>query len=239
MRRLALPLSLLLFATAHLGAQRQQSESFTWAGELEHGGRVHIRNARGSVVMEHVDGDRVSITADKRWIRSAGSAVRIETRRAGNDLVICALWTAQSPCAPLEASPAASVVRGSGDVVVDFVIRVPRSSPIRVLTLNGNVSVLGATTDVEAQSVNGDVSVRTASGNVYAGTVNGGVTAVLLSAFDADVELASTFGRLRSDFEIQVRERLEPARIRGRIGRGGRAVRLVTVNGSIALLRGG
>lgn len=238
MRRFALSGSLVLLVASSLAAQRPQAEAFTWAGDLEPGGRVHIRSVRGSVVVEHVDGDRVSVTADKRWVRSAGSSVRIETRRVGNDLVICALWTSPTPCTPLESPAPVGGTRAGGDVVVDFVIRVPKGAPVRVLTLNGNVSILGATNDVEAQSVNGDVSVRTAAGNVYAGTVNGGVTAVLIAAFDADVDLFSTFGRLRTDFAIEVRERLEPQRIRGRIGRGGRTVRLVTINGSIALLRG-
>jgi hypothetical protein len=239
MRRFALSGSLALMAVSALNAQRPQAESFTWAGNLEDGGRVHVRNVRGSIVVQHVDGDRVSVTADKRWMRSVGGSVRIETRRVGDDLVICALWTPQSSCTPLEPSAGVRSTRAGGDVTVDFVIRVPKGAPVRVLMLNGNVSVLGATNDVEAQSVNGDVSVRTAAGSVYAGTVNGGVTAVLLAAFDADIDLFSTFGRLRSDFAIEVRERLEPQRIRGRIGRGGRTVRLVTINGSIALLRGG
>ena len=239
MRRLAQSGLLLVLASTTLPAQRPQAEPFTWSGELERGARVHVRNVRGSIVVQHVDGERVSVTADKRWVRGTGASVRIETRRVGNDLVICALFTAQSQCTPLETPAPVRGAGGAGDVVVDFVIRVPKGAPVRVVTLHGNVSVIDATNDVEAQSVNGDVSVRTAAGNVYAGTMNGGVTAVLLAAFDSDVELTSTFGRLRSDFEILVRERLEPQRIRGRIGRGGRVVRLTTINGNIALLRGG
>ena len=229
---------LLLAATA--SAQQLQSEAFTWAGDLERGGRVHIRNVRGSIAVHHVAGDRVSIVGDKRWRRSSAAAARIETRRYGSDLVICALFAGDTNCTPLEAAaPPQGTRRNVGDIVVDLVVRVPRGTPIRVVTLNGDVSIETASNDVDAQSVNGNVSVRTAAGSVYAGTVNGGVTAVLVPPVNADVELTTMHGSLSSEFPIQVRGRMESRRIHGRIARGGRLIRLTTINGNLYLLRGG
>jgi hypothetical protein len=70
-------------------------------------------------------------------------------------------------------------------------------------------------------------------------TVNGGVTALLVPPVHADVELTTTRGMVRSEFAISVRGRLEHTRLRGRIERGGRLIRLTTINGNLFLLRGG
>jgi hypothetical protein len=85
----------------------------------------------------------------------------------------------------------------------------------------------------------GCLSLWTASGNVFAGTVNGGVTALLVPPHDADVELTTSHGQLRTDFQIAIRGRMEQGRLRGRIGRGGRLIRLTTINGNLFLLRAG
>ena len=239
MRSIVVAGSLLLLASSG-SAQPVQGEAFTWAGDLEPGHSVHVRNVRGSIVVHHVEGNRVSVVADKRWRRSNAAAARIEARYVGSNLVICAVFGAESSCAPLEpeTQPRAPT-RNIGDIVVDIVVRVPRGTAIRVVTLHGNVSVTGATNDVDAQSVNGDVAVRTAAGNVYAGTINGGVTAVLIPPVHVDVELTTAHGHVESDFAIQVRGRLEHTRLRGRIDRGGRLIRLTTINGNLALRRGG
>ena len=229
----------LCLLASNAESQALQAEAFRWAGDLERGDRVHVRNVRGSIVVHYVDGQRVSVVADKRWRRSGATAARIETRRVGNNLVICALFAGETSCDPLEAEAQPQAPRRStGDIVVDIVVRVPKGAPTRVVTLNGNVSVLDATGDVDAQSVNGDVAVRTAAGNVYAGTVNGGVTASLIPPVDAEVELTASHGQLRSEFQIAIRGRLEAMRVRGRIGRGGRLIKLTTTNGNLFLLRG-
>src|SRR5919199_101559 len=70
---------------------------------------------------------------------------------------------------------------------------------------------------------------------VDAGTVNGSVTAELPAKFDAELELETVNGNLRTDYPLTVTGRLDPHHIRGTIGSGGRRLRLKTVNGSIEL----
>ena len=56
---------------------------------------------------------------------------------------------------------------------------VPKGVKVGVNTVNGAVSVDGATSDVDAATVNGDVEVATTGGRVNASNVNGGVRARL------------------------------------------------------------
>jgi len=56
---------------------------------------------------------------------------------------------------------------------------------------------------------------------------------------NADVELATLNGSLRSDFEMSVSGRIEQRRVSARIGKGGARIRFRTVNGSVELRKGG
>ena len=56
---------------------------------------------------------------------------------------------------------------------------------------------------------------------------------------DADVELTTVNGRFHSDYEVTLSGRVDPRHLRARIGRGGRRVRLTTVNGNVELRRRG
>jgi DUF4097 and DUF4098 domain-containing protein YvlB len=62
-------------------------------------------------------------------------------------------------------------------------------------------------------------------------TVNGGITLQL----PADLEARTTNGTIATDFPITVDGGLSSRRLTGRIGRGGRQLRVRTVNGSIRL----
>jgi DUF4097 and DUF4098 domain-containing protein YvlB len=146
----------------------------------------------------------------------------------------------------------------TGDVSVHFTVRLPAGVKARFETVNGAVSVAGASAEVRATTVNGNVVVS-GPGPVSASTVNGSVEAVIESGADSgDIELrtvngsvsatapaginanlsASTVtGDIQSDFPLTVQGRFGPRRVSGTLGNGGRSINLNTVNGSITLRR--
>jgi DUF4097 and DUF4098 domain-containing protein YvlB len=203
--------------------------------------------------------DRVEVTATKRWRDSDPRSVRFEVHKSGaggDDVTICAIWSDRTECD--EQGYETRDVRNN-DVSVDFQVAVPAGVKIGVSSINGPVRVDGATSEVEATSVNGEVSASSSGGPVNASTTNGRVTARMgrfdsredltfstvngsvvaefTGDLDADVELSTVNGRFQSDYPITVSGRLDPKRLRARIGKGGRRIRLTTVNGNVELRR--
>ena len=66
-------------------------------------------------------------------------------------------------------------------------------------------------------------------------TVNGSITLQLPQATDTDIRAETVNGNISTDFPISVRGSFSGKRIDGTIGRGGRALVLKTVNGSVRL----
>lgn len=261
MRRSVLALlSLGVIGAAPLGAQRQtEQNAFTWAGRVPTGHWIRVRNLSGEITVTASNSDRVEVTATKQWRRSDPQSVRFEVRKFGandEDVLICAIWTDRTDCD--ERGYESHNVRNN-DVSVQFRVMVPRGVKVGVSSVNGAVSVEGATSEVEASTVNGEVEATSSGGPVNASTVNGSVTARLgrfdndedlnfstvngsvLAEFtgelDADIELSTVNGRFQTDYPVTINGRLDPRHLRARLGQGGRRIRLSTVNGNVELRR--
>jgi len=263
MRRSVLALlSISVFGASPLAAQRQtEPNAFTWSGRVPSGHWIRVRNLSGEINVIASNGDRVEVTATKQWRRSDPESVRFEVHKYGandEDVVICAIWNDRTDCDERGYDP--HNVRNN-DVNVSFRVAVPRGVKVGVSTVNGAVSVDGATSEVEATTVNGEVEATSSGGPVNASTVNGSVTARMgrfdndedlnfstvngtvtaefTGDLDADVELSTVNGRFHTDYEATVNGRLDPRHLRARLGRGGRRIRLSTVNGNVELRRRG
>jgi hypothetical protein len=259
-RRTIAVLSLLIAVAMPAGAQRQTEQSaFTWAGRIRAGHWIRVRNLSGEINVTASNSDRVEVTATKQWRRSDPESVRFEVQKFGpndEDVVICAIWNDRTSCD--EHGYESHNVRNN-DVTVQFRVMVPRGVKIGVSSVNGAVSVEGATAEVEASTVNGEVEAMSSGGPVNASTVNGSVTArmgqfdsdedlnfstvngTVMAEFtgdlDAEIELSTVNGRYRTDYPVTVNGRLDPRHLRARLGRGGRRIRLSTVNGNVELVR--
>lgn len=253
-------LGLLIMGAAPARAQRQTEENaFTWSGRIPSGHWIRVRNLSGEINVTASNSDRVEVTATKQWRRSDPESVRFEVQKYGpndDDVVICAIWNDRSSCD--EHGYESHNVRNN-DVSVQFRVMVPRGVKIGVSSINGAVSVEGATSEVEASTVNGEVEAASSGGPVSASTVNGSVTARMgrfdgdqdlnfstvngtvqaefTGDLDADIELSTVNGRFRTDYPVTINGRLDPRHLRARLGRGGRRIRLSTVNGNVELLK--
>ena len=267
MKKTVLPLLLSLVAAAALPAQaRQSDDSFTWSGRVAVGKWIRIKNLNGGVTVGAATGDRVELTATKRWRRGDPQDVRIDVKKSGtNDenILVCALWFDDTVCTERDYEVHGNNRRNRNDrndVSVDFRVLVPKGVKVGINTVNGSVLVEGATAAVDAETVNGQVEVTTEGGPVNANTVNGvvrarvgrietsenmsfstvngSVIAEFIGDVNADVDLSTVNGSLRTDFEITLTGRLDPKHLRAHIGKpGGPRITLSTVNGSVELRR--
>jgi hypothetical protein len=256
--------TLIAMLALPVAAQTQQSEPFNWSGRVPAGGWIRIRNLSGSITVGAATGDNVEVTATKRWRRGDPNSVRLETKKFGpgnESMLICALWGERSSCDEHSyQSRSDDNDRGmrNNDVNVDFRVLVPRGVKVGVSTINGTVTVDGATSEVDAGTINGDIDVTTSGGPVNAHNINGDVRARLGKVdsdapmefktitgnvsvefgndFGADVNLHTLNGSLNTNFEMTISGRLDPKRLRTHIGRpGGPRIQISTVNGNVEL----
>ena len=256
-------LSMSVIGAEPLAAQRQtEQNAFTWSGRIPSGHWIRVRNMSGEINVTASNSDRVEVTATKQWRRSDPQSVRFEVRKYGandEDVVICAIWNDRADCDERGYEPHNDRGSRNNDVSVQFRVAVPRGVKVGVSSVNGAVSVEGATAEVEASTVNGEVEATSSGGPVNASTVNGSVTARMgrfdsdedlnfstvngsviaefTGELDADVELSTVNGRFQTDYPVTINGRLDPRHLRARLGRGGRRVRLSTVNGNVELRR--
>jgi len=142
---------------------------------------------------------------------------------------------------------------------VDYTLTVPKQSRLDgVSTVNGGIEIEKVSGDVEASSVNGtviatglagDVELSTVNGSVKATfaevkkavslkSVNGGVTVALPPEANADVSANTLNGGISSDFSLQAKKHFPVGRnLDGKLGDGGPAIKMSTVNGGIHLDR--
>jgi len=268
MRSLRLTAALAALATvvATAGAQdRSSDDSFKYTGGIAAGRTVFVRNLNGAIRVESSSGSEVEVRAEKRWRRGDPKDVRITAAKtSGGDILVCAIWEGRNTRCDEDGYSSHGNDRWSdrdhdNDVSVEFTIRLPKGVRMDASSVNGGLSIEGATAQVKARTVNGSIEAASTSGPVSAKTVNGGIrvtagaigdgpveyetvngsiTLDLPASLNADIELRTVNGSVTSeDFPITVQGRFDRRRISGKIGKGGPEMRVATVNGSIRLRR--
>lgn len=245
-------------------AQDRQHDprAFEWSAKLDQGAWVRVANINGGITVGHANGDRVEVVAAKSWRRGDPKDVTVEVKRIGpngRDVIICALYNENSTCTErgIQSRDEGGWRNRNNDVMVQFTVLLPSGLNVSTGTVNGAIRVDGATAEVKATTVNGGVEAYSSGGPVSATTVNGSIRAsmsklegdadlkyttvngsVVLELprdADADIEMRTVNGRLRTDFPIQLRGRIDPRHIEAQLGKGGRLIRITTVNGSVEL----
>jgi hypothetical protein len=236
---------------ARAQAPAQDANHWTWHGAVAQGKTVEIRGVNGSIRAEASTGTEVEVTADKHGRDDDPASVRIEAVPHEGGVTICAVYPGRNnECRPGGGHMGVH----DNDVEVQFVARIPAGIAFDGNNVNGGVEASGLTARTDLNTVNGSVTLETASGEASATTVNGGVRATvrgagqgrltfetvngsidlsLASGLAADFSAETVNGSIESDFPITLTGRINPRHIEGRIGQGGRNLRLRTVNGGI------
>ncbi len=245
-------------------SRQTQRDAFTLSERVPSGSWIRVRNVNGEIRVRASTSDKVEVSATKTWRRGDPADVRIESKTASDgSILVCAIWTENTVCTEDryssndEINRRRSYDRDRNDVAVEFEIRVPKGVKVGMWSVNGGVTVDGVTNEVRAGTVNGTVEASSTGGPVQASTVNGSVRATMgrwegdqdltfstvngsvVAEFsgdiDAEIDLSTVNGRFQTDWPVTISGRIDPRRLRATLGKGGRRIRLSTVNGNVEL----
>ncbi|MDE2662241.1 MAG: hypothetical protein OXI39_04485 [Gemmatimonadota bacterium] len=244
-----------------LGAVEARAQDFEWQGSVDPGDAVTIRGVNGSIVASAASGGQVRVRATKQWDDDDPDAVRIEVVEDRRGVLICAVYPSRRGRDPNRCGREGDYEMNvrDNDVKVHFTVEVPPGVDLEARTVNGEIETQDISDEVEARTVNGNISVAgagpvsatTVNGSIEARlasqpsddlrfvTVNGGIRLVLPAGIDADVSIRTVNGAIDTEFPLTIRGRWGPRSASGEIGDGGPEITLGTVNGGIALVRGG
>ena len=237
-------LAVLSLACGLMLAASATAQDFQKSYRLAAGSEVRIGNISGNVTVTGYDGDSVVVNAIKDG--PDRDKVEIEDKSAGDRVDIGVKYPEHCNCR----------------VDVRFEVKVPRSISYNfrhISSVSGDVEVSGVTGKLHASSVSGNVQVKDVTGSVNASavsgnvevdisrlegtdsmkfsSVSGNVNVMLPNNLDADIQMSSLSGSLKTDFPIEVKERkYGPGRsAQGRVGNGSRTLNVSAVSGSISL----
>jgi hypothetical protein len=242
-----------LASTSCTPAHANSDNAFAWRGAMVPGQTLYIRNLNGPIRALPSSGTEASVRAVKRSPTHDEREVQFAVVEHQGGTTICALWKTDKRACGANGEYGDNHSTGN-KTSVEFEIALPRgvhldlqtvngsvaaqvdSSAVKATTINGNVS-LNAAGPAQVKTVNGaiDATIRAAGkGDIAVGSVNGSIKIHLPENLDADADASVVNGRIRTAREFKDGERGNHV-LRARLGKGGRALSMHTVNGSISI----
>jgi hypothetical protein len=239
----------LILAVPALWAQ-DNAKQFHWNGKLAVDNVLQVKGINGSVDARRAAGDEAEVTADISGPHA--DEVRIEVVPNADGITVCEIYQGHNSC---EGNSSSGHNSEYNHIRVNYHVLVPSTVRFDGRTVNGNVTAENLDRRVKAATVNGSVTVSTKSwaeassvngsvsaamgsadwkGGLHISSVNGSVTVALPPEVDVDVSFSSVNGRLSSEIPIAT-QTVSRGRMEGRIGSGGRDLRLSSVNGSVEI----
>ena len=239
---LRMTLSIALFGLAM--ATTAAAQDFQKTYRIGAGSQVRIGTVSGDVSVTGYDGDAILVKATKTGRDS--DKVEIEDRSGTGNVDIGVRYPKHCNC----------------DASVNFEVQVPRLVNYdfdHIASVSGDVKVTGITGRLHASAVSGDVHIKDVSGSVSASSVSGdvgveiarldgaddmkfssvsgSVSVTLPSSLDADVDMSSFSGSIKTDFAVEVRtERYgSHSSARGTLGAGSRRLKMSSISGDVSL----
>jgi hypothetical protein len=147
---------------------------------------------------------------------------------------------------------------GHDDKRIDYVLRVPPTVTLEVMTVNGRIVTRGVEGETQATTVNGKIDIETAgvnelrattvNGQVKAKftrdfqgarfkTVNGGVEAFFPQNASFAVDLSQVNGDFEASFPLSIHSNPGSRRVSGEVNGGRHDLKIVTVNGDVELAK--
>jgi hypothetical protein len=238
----------------------RSAQALEWTWRLSPGERIEIKGVNGKIEAQGTSGNKVEVSAVKRWKKSDPDEVRIEVIEHEEGITLCTVYPTPEgkPDNECEPGEGGRMSVNNNDVVVDYVVRVPSGVGFVGRTVNGGIEAMDLEGPAQAFTVNGSVRVETrdeataetVNGSIVAAvgsaswrgaleftTVNGSITLALPDEVAAQVRAETVNGSITTDFPLTVSGKFNRRKLSGTIGdsdRGGQLA-LTTVNGSIRL----
>jgi hypothetical protein len=145
---------------------------------------------------------------------------------------------------------------------VSYEVFVPKAMDLKLVTVNGGVSINGVKGNIEFRSTNGGVHLEGLAGHVQGSTTNGGVNVSLSgerwdgdsldvrttnggvnlqvpTSYSARLEMGTVNGGMKSDVPAVITPRgSDEKTIQATLGAGGPLIRVQTTNGGVSVKRG-
>jgi len=230
-------------------AATEVREEFHQTYPLNKQGKVQLENVNGNVRIVTWDREEIKVDAIKHARKQEHlDEVKIDVDAKADRIHI-----------KTKFPDSKSKRNKNNSTSVDYTLAVPKQSRLDgVSTVNGGVEIENVTGDVKASSVNGPVTaaglagaieLSTVNGSVKASivelkkaasltSVNGGVTIALPVEANADVTAHTLNGGINSDFSLQAKKHFPVGQnLDGKLGAGGPAIKMSSVNGGIHLDR--
>lgn len=234
------------------------AQDYHFTKNLAAGDRLEISNINGHIEVTRAAGRTADVTVTKTVKKGDGSMVKAIMEEGGGGMHVCTIFINREPNRRTCDGDNNNNGRGRDNFDVDmrYVVRVPAGAMLSIDNVNGNITVTGADNDSKIDTVNGDIifdggsasSLETVNGKIVGTfsraawegtmsveTVNGSVELTFPANFDADVSGETVNGGVHSVFPIKIDDGWGPKSFKGRIGNGGRKLRISTVNGGITL----
>jgi hypothetical protein len=241
------------------------AQDFQQTYRLGPGGVVNVHSVSGNVKVTGYDGDAIVVTGYKKGrnpelvaIEDNSTSNRVEVRdrypERCRDCNVSVHFEVRVPRQIALRYDGFGSVSGDVDVTgVNGELKAKSvSGSVRVNSVAGTVNASSVSGNVEVGEVAGTVSAKSVSGNVQVeivrldnsgnmdfSSVSGNVRVHVPGGLDAEVEMSSMSGDIRTDFPIQI-EKAEfgPQRsARGRVGNGSRRLKMSSVSGNIHLMQ--
>jgi hypothetical protein len=216
---------------------------------LAPGGQLEIANINGAIETEATDGSTVEVVADR--------TARATTPEAARDLLQKIEMREQVSSDRVSIEVKLPSGFRAGNAEVGFVVKVPKTTVLRLSNTNGKILVTGSSGAVKADVTNGSVTGRGLTGAVDASTTNGGVSIDLDAVAKEGIKLGTTNGGIQltlpataqadikascvnggvnaSNLNLESQGTQSRRRIDAKLNGGGARIDLDTTNGGIKI----
>lgn len=239
------------------------AEDFVREYEAKDDNSIRIKNASGDVIVRGTEGNRIRVRGIKEGrdreqvevkddsnddgvdlgvkynCRNCNASIRFEVEvPRGMRLRYDEISTASGNVSVSDITGRLGASSASGDVKIEDV-----RGTVEADSASGNVTVEDVAGEVSAETASGNVAVRikqlTGDGDMRYSSASGNVEVTMPADINADVKLSTMSGSVKTDFPLEVaRKQFGPGEsAEGKLGSGGRKLRLSTASGNVKLMR--
>jgi hypothetical protein len=267
MRTVASLLALVCAVTACGRRAHDAPDTFRWEEEIEPGTTIHLQTTTGRIDVMPTGGRSARVSGSTHWVgrqdpihfawHRDGEDVYVCALWSGRGNCSEGSGFGDSDHSWLDMF--SLFKRRSTNAMASLRVELPAGVKVDARSLNGTISMVGTSGGINARTLNGSINMQRVSGPIEAKStngridlvvdslgaedpvviegVNGSMTAVLPSNLQAEVQLSTVNGGVRSDFSVSSEGEQSNHRLHGQIGNSSREVVLKTVNGNVSLLK--